>query len=320
MRLLQAGAAKSGNFWLYKILQQTAAHAGLPRRSFIQDHPIQPIARTWDLSHRDQAGIDMLDIEALGCYARISSVFRLPLDDLDAYVQACTHVWTHSRFCDRSFDVLPRFDKIVYIVRDPRDRALSATRFAFTPYMLRYYPHGEPNRESYLRRHFSHMIRRWTWHVYDYLRYRQQFNIHFLFYEQLLGDFRLAYRQLLDYLELELDETAVSAVEEAVTFKRMRRRNPGHVRKGRAYTWSGKLTDQQEQLVLDKAGPLLKLLGYPDRGNDDTLPALPADLSREDVEQAMGLGQPPAHEMRLGQGETADSDTAAALQFPVGDA
>ncbi|NJM16702.1 MAG: sulfotransferase domain-containing protein, partial [Bacteroidales bacterium] len=41
----------------------------------------------------------------------------------------------------RCYSVFPKFDKIVYIVRDPRDVALSMARFQFTPYMQTYYPH-----------------------------------------------------------------------------------------------------------------------------------------------------------------------------------
>jgi aryl sulfotransferase len=146
--LLQSGLPKSGNFWLYKILQQCLQEAGLPRKAFIQNQPVYEIAKDWSLSYEEQTDIDVLDITGHGCFYRISSIFRHPVKDLDRYLSQTTHVWTHSPFCDAFHQVLPRFDKVVYIIRDPRDTALSHARFMLTPYMKTYYPSGFQSEED----------------------------------------------------------------------------------------------------------------------------------------------------------------------------
>ena len=124
MRILQAGRAKSGNFWLYTIIKTIVTKAGHDWSGYVQTQPIYEIARHWELSYRDQAAIDVLDIERYRCYYRISSIFRMPIDDIDEYLSKCTLVWTHSSFCEQSAEVLPKFDKVVYVVRDPRDAAI----------------------------------------------------------------------------------------------------------------------------------------------------------------------------------------------------
>src|SRR5690606_6747508 len=129
MKLLQGGAPKCGNFWLYQLLQQVLKAAGQSPSSFIRNQPIYQLAQGWDLNYPSQAGIDVLDITDLQCSYRISSIYRMPAEPLQAYVAQTDHVWTHSPICKRSEQVFRLFDKKLYIIRDPRDRALSASRY-----------------------------------------------------------------------------------------------------------------------------------------------------------------------------------------------
>ena len=92
MKIIQAGRAKSGNFWLFKILQSIFIKSGYEWKSYIQTQPIHEIARNWDLSYKEQADIDVMDIEPHGYYYRISSIFRMPIADVEDYVSRCTLV------------------------------------------------------------------------------------------------------------------------------------------------------------------------------------------------------------------------------------
>ena len=154
MRILQAGVPKSGNFWLYRLLRSITRESGMEHRSFIQEHPIYEIARELELGFAGQADVDCLNIEPEACYCRINggAVFYERIGDIDEYVSRCSHVWTHSPICQRSFDVLRKFDKVIYIIRDPRDVAVSMSQWVFTPYFVKYYPpHYEKRPTSYLK-------------------------------------------------------------------------------------------------------------------------------------------------------------------------
>ena len=50
MVILHAGIAKSGEFWLYKILQNASNNAGRERRSVIQCDPLSEQATNWEMS------------------------------------------------------------------------------------------------------------------------------------------------------------------------------------------------------------------------------------------------------------------------------
>ncbi len=287
MTFLQIGMAKSGNFWLYRILRDIISLSGIEYRSFIEQHPIYELAKTWELSHDMQAGIDVLDIEPQRCFYRIASIFRMPIDDLDDYVRQCSHVWTHSTFCPQSLDVLTKFDKIVYIVRDPRDVAISLSRFAFTPYMQKHRPTQESDPGSYLAARLDRIMRHWVRHVAGYLEHRDESRIHFVFYERLLHSFDAELSRLLQYLDIELEQDALSQIKRNASFQVMKDQNPLHVRKGKAGQWDQVLTRAQKRLAVQIAGPMLDLLHYPRRyGEVDGLPGLPTQLDGGYLRQA----------------------------------
>lgn len=262
MHLLQIGVAKSGNLWLYNILEQIYRHADIPRKSHIQSHPIYPIAKQWPLSYPRQADIDMLDIGTRQCYWRISTIFRMPVEQVKKYVADTSHVWTHSRISKKSFEVYPLFDKKIYIIRDPRDRAFSEAKFAFSEYIQRFSPPEEDSFEEYLDMNLEGMMNRWRWHVYDHLRYAGELNIYPLFYERLLENFPDELNRLLDYLGVSLSRKEKEAISEATDFSSMKKGNPDHLRKGTSGEWkrhfSAAQTERSEAII----GPLLDLLNY----------------------------------------------------------
>lgn len=288
MALLQVGVAKSGNFWLYKILQSVAIHGGIEQRSFIKNHPIHERAKAWELSYAGQADIDVLDIERENCFCRIGSVFREPIGDMGSYIRQCSHVWTHSEFCNRSALVLPRFDKVIYIVRDPRDVSVSEAKFAFTPYMKKYYPHDEKNAKEYLAHRLEGIMRHWVRHVGGYLHHKDKLNIHFVFYERLLHSFDSELSNLLDFLGLELGSDAINDIKAEVDFSTMKRENPRHVRKGLSGEWARVLTDRQKRQSLRIAGSMLELLNYSvNEGTPLSFPRIPMRMRHGQLEGAM---------------------------------
>ena len=95
-RILQCGHAKSGNFWLYRIIKEARSLAGIETTSWITGQPIYEESQDWKVSNREQVAIDTVDIEPHQVCYRISSYHRQPISDIHEYLQAGNHVWTHS--------------------------------------------------------------------------------------------------------------------------------------------------------------------------------------------------------------------------------
>lgn len=262
MKILQSGAPKCGNFWLYQIIQKTLQRTGQTSLSHIEQHPIYPLAQTWDLNFPDQAKIDVLEITDLQLSYRISSIFKMPILDLSHYLSKTNHVWTHSPICKRSGELFRQMDKIVYIIRDPRDRAISAAKYYCSDYMLKYFPQEEKDPSRFLYKNFDRLINEWVWHVWDHLRYSHQYQIHVTFYENWLDDFKGELRALMDYLGLRLPEEEKADLEKALSFETLKKTNPNHLRKGKAGDWLDVLTEEQVARAETLAGPLIDFLNY----------------------------------------------------------
>lgn len=289
MLILQSGVPKSGNLWLYRILQGVAKHAGLEQRSFIQRHPIHEQAKTWKLSYPGQADVDSLDVEPRECFLRISHVFWEPIPDIDDYLGQCSHVWTHSPICSRSFGVLPKFDRVVHIIRDPRDVAISMSRYVFTPHVLENYPpHYEKDPDSFRALTLDGTLRDWVQHVGGYLRYKDRLRVHVVFYERLLHGFQEELSDLLRYLDIQLDQEALRQIESEVSFSSMKKESPFHVSQGRSGNWSRVFPLAQKQQAERIAGRMLRLLNYP--VTEDALallPRLPEKIDLEELDRAI---------------------------------
>jgi aryl sulfotransferase len=283
MKILQGGAPKCGNFWLYQIIQQLLSRTGHDTTSFIQRQPIYKLAQEWDLNYPSQASIDVLDVTDLQYSYRISSIFRMPIEDIRSYIAQTNHVWTHSPICKRSGDLLPLFDKKVYIIRDPRDRVLSAAKYYTSEYMLKYYPQEERNSQQYLEKHFDELMLEWVWHVYDHLLLSKEHNIHIAYYEGFLLGFQQELSRLLHYLDLKLDHSQRGELQEAMSFATLKSKNPKHLKKGQSGYWMDQLTDEQAERADMIAGPLIRYLGYPDSKNQPM--AFAADPQHHDFEQ-----------------------------------
>ncbi len=287
MQILQIGMWKSGNFWVYNILQNVLNKAGIAQTGYMRNQPIYPLAQTWTLTFEEQAGLDHIDILRNGTFAIIGSQYRELIEDFDVYLSQTTHVWSESYFCSRTPEALSKFDKVVYIVRDPRDRAISMSRFAFKPYMKKHFPNTFGSPEEYLDKKLGRMVRNWTMHVGGYLAHMDDLNVHVVFYERLLKSFDTEFRDLLTYLEIDLSDDDIEAIRHAVDFSTMKQKNPNHLRQGKAGASTQVLRDEQLQTVTNIAGPMMDLLNYGVAAPKDDLPQLPSTLHAAQVREAM---------------------------------
>lgn len=268
MKILQSGAPKCGNFWLYQIIRQILTRSGRNTASFIEQQPIYSLAKRWDLNFPDQAKIDVLDVTDLQYSYRISSIFRMPIENIKNYVARTPHVWTHSPICKRSNELFRLFNKKIYIIRDPRDRAISAAKYYCSGYMLKYFPQEEKDPERFLCKNFEKLMKEWVWHVFDYLRLSRECDIHLAFFENFLLDFQQELSKVLEYLEIDLKEIEREALEKAVSFSALKSQNPDHLQKGKSGYWMKQLADEQIEKAEIITGPLMRYLHYPKERNE----------------------------------------------------
>ena len=289
MTVLQIGVPKSGNYWLYSILHQVMEMGGIRHKSFVQNHPIYQEAQTWTLNFPQQADMDVFELEPDRCIFRINGVYSEPIHDIDNYISQCTHVWTHSDFSHNSLTVLPKFDKIVYIIRDPRDVVISLSHMIFMPHVQKNYsPPFEKSPETFLDNYLDVQLRAWTQHVGTYLKYRDKLNFHVIFYERLLHSFDAELSKLLEYLNITLPPEAFSHIRENVSFKKMHKENPKHVRKGESGQWKQTFTETQKEVTKKITGRMLKLLHYPvSEFNSFGLPYLSAKINHIHLNDAI---------------------------------
>jgi aryl sulfotransferase len=284
MAVLQIGVPRSGNSWLHRILVLLHDLAGVPARSFIACHPIHEEARGWPLSLAGQADIDMVDIEPHALYCGISTVFREEIADAGRYVDSCRIVWSHSPYVERMNDFYRRFSAVVYVLRDPRDVAVSLAQFRFTPYSRRFHsPTSATSPQEYLDQHLSDLTWYWVRHVGRYLAVAHRLDIRFVFYERLLRDLGPEVAQLARDLGLAIPPDRLDAALHELTFEAMRLDSPQHLRHGRASLWREALSEEQLAGMDELAGPMLRLLGYQlaSPGPDDAAPGgLPSEARR----------------------------------------
>ncbi|MGB8475141.1 MAG: sulfotransferase domain-containing protein [Candidatus Acidiferrum sp.] len=269
--ILQAGFPKSGNFWLWNIIESSLRQAGIPNRSYVRKRPIYRLAKHWKLAFKGQAGMDFLRILPEGQWYTILPVFYWPIPDLKAYVRASSHVWTHDPIFNETVSTFRLFSKIVYLIRDPRDIALAAQRFYGNDFMRKFagsYGNNQriPDRE-------------WGNNVASFLRRQKELRVHIVFYERLLWQWESEYDRLLDYLDLRLTDRKKEAVRRVASFAEMKKGSPLHLNRGKAYTWVGQMDLSEQEKFSRFFAPFLEFLGYPRRASQAAshpIPKLPS--------------------------------------------
>lgn len=292
MSILQIGFERSGNLWLWSIIEGLLGQAGVPHRSFIQRQPIYEIAKHWDLSFQGQAGVDRLEIGPARSYCLIYPIFLSPLEDVEAYARECSHVWCQSHFHDEaSPSVLSKFSKVVYIARDPRDALVSMSRYVFLPFARKYFPAAEKTPEEYIEKRLAGFMRNWVRHAGGYLQSQREARIHFIFYERLLRSFDEEAGRLAEYLGLSLDRGSAETVKKNAAFAAMKTQNPYHVSEGTAGQWKARLSTAQKKAALGIAGPLLELLNDPPpRRDPERIRKMIADAKRKPLGDVIRRG------------------------------
>lgn len=259
--VLHVSFVKSGSYLLWRTFHLLFTAAG-EKRSFVQRHPIQAQRGAWPDFSIEQFDIDQILVQDDGVHWQIEMQHVELVDDLAAYLAACSHVWTHSFLCERSWEVYPRFPRVCYIVRDPRDALVSMAHFVQTPFMRRYHPHRARTAAEYVALELESFLGDWCRHAGDHWRARRALDVEILRYEDMVADLGATLRRLADWVALPLDDAALERIAAELDVGAMRARNPQHVRSGKAGGFAELLTEAQQARALELCAPTMRLFGY----------------------------------------------------------
>lgn len=268
IRVLQAGVEKSGNYWLFNIIKELLLLEGID--SLNGNSTKLGIGNKYkeeELSYKDQHYIDTVETRFGKLHQIISSIYSEEVQDIPAFVENTNYIWTHSGFDDKVRLLSESMTHVVYLVRDPRDVAISKSKFAFKPYSLnKRWSNPGKSPEDYLKNRFERIMIKWANHVAGYSKAP---NVHFIFFENLFLDFQGEIKRLADYLGISVTKEQLATIEQKVSADSLRKKDPNHVRKGKIGNWR----NYKDNKIIDKMTEMnhggLKAIGYPINRDDE---------------------------------------------------
>jgi len=268
MKILQAGVEKSGNYWLFNIIKELLLLEGIDSLNGNSAKlGIGDRYKEAKLSYKDQHYIDTVETQFGKLYQMISSVYSEEIKDEVSFAENTNYVWTHSGFDDKIKLLSQHMTHTVYLVRDPRDVAISKSKFAFKSYSLdKRWNNPGKSPEDYLKNRFERIMIKWANHVKGYSKVP---NVHFIFFENLFLDFQGEVKRLADYLGIAISEGQLAVIEQNVSADNLRKKDPDHVRKGKIGNWK----NYKDKEIIDKMTKLnnggLVAIGYPIKRDDE---------------------------------------------------
>lgn len=262
--LLAVGYPKCGNVWLRSLLASLLSEAGVNFRQIMAQHPIAPVLEAMDLGIRDQARQDQIRFEALRAYQDIPLVFGWAIPDLPEYVAATSMAHSHCMWKPETHHHFLEFSHRIIIVRDPRDVAVSWSRWLFTPFNRLHRPTTCPTPAALLAEDLPRRLTEWNEHQRSWLIDRpSDLPVHVVFYEQLVDDTVGELARIARHVGLEVGDAGLRRVAERNALDQMKQRQPHHIFRGGWGAWLEHLDDRQIHTAQRITGQMMKRLGYP---------------------------------------------------------
>ena len=262
--VLVLGYPKCGNVWLRALLADLLRAGGVDFRQVMAQHPIAPALETMDLGIRDQARQDQVRFDPLRAYQDIPMVFSWAIPDIHAYAAATSMAHSHSPWQPAIDSFIRAFSHRVLIVRDPRDVAVSWSRWIFTPFNRLHRPTVHQSPDALLRSDLPIRAQEWNVHQRSCLEEAPADpTLHLVFYEQLVADTPGELGRMARHLGLDVPDEAMENVAASHALGEMRKKQPHHIFRGHWGGWREHLDDRQVLQVQQACGRMMKALGYP---------------------------------------------------------
>lgn len=162
----------------------------------------------------------------------------------------------------------------VYIVRDPRQVAISHAHFFGTDIDEAIAVMNDPMRRVGLGGYLStESVGRWTDHVTGWLS-QDHIPTHVVQYEAMKADPIRTVKEMLEFIGVDMANETIKAAINATRFDRLQKLEREHgfkersdatdrfFRSGTSDEWRSVLTAQQQQQILHDQAPAMRLLGY----------------------------------------------------------
>ena len=252
MRLLQTGVPRSGNYWVYTIVQRLLVASGLEISRWITRQDLSGLEFRENFAGQRQVDALSLNPMTQEYFWRVSSVYKQPITDLDTYLQAVTHLWTHAPYTEALRPITRERTHRIYVLRDVRDVLVSLSYFrarkrGITP-------------AAYLEAHLEEQTRHWVDHVRSYEGVSEEFL--WVRYEDLLRDLPAQIDRLRTYLGLTLPVSSLDEIVASVRFEQLQKVSPRHLRQGVSGVGEFALSPTQLETVKRLAGEQLRTLAY----------------------------------------------------------
>ncbi|XP_063773269.1 amine sulfotransferase-like [Pseudophryne corroboree] len=111
--------------------------------------------------------------------------------------------------------------KVIYVLRNPKDNVVSFYHFHKTFVNIQ---HLAISWEAFFDLYMSGKVIGGSWfdHVRGWYTHKEEFDLLFLTYEEMIQDLRSAVLKICQFLDIKLDDQAVNRIVEKATFKNMK--------------------------------------------------------------------------------------------------
>lgn len=262
--ILQAGLPKSGNSWLWTLIQAGLRAAEVPLRSYVAEHPIRALAPSWNLSFPGLADIDMFTAEPDCDWMQVLPRYKEKINDIHDYAARVTHCWTHARVWNqRCATSVTAFAKRIYLVRDLRSVIVSRAHYDMTPYKRLEFANPPSSFEHSLARALANEPPRWVEHVNTWRALAEHHEVLFVRYEDLRSSFADSCARIFAYLELAAPSELIQTIMRETSLTAMREQAPTHVRSGELAEWRSLLDPADLASLPAGVTEVLQHFGYP---------------------------------------------------------